>query len=92
MAKICVVIEDDGSLKVGVEPMGEEEGGMPADPFAGEEEAGEEDSYLEPVGDVQELLMKVEELVAANMPEEMKQQEMQAEADFESGFKSAGGM
>ena len=82
-AKICIEVSDDGQLSVGIEPAGEEmaEGGM------GEME--EDKSYMAPVADERELLMKVRELVSqAQNPEASAENS----AAFEGGFKKAGGV
>ena len=85
MARICIDVTPEG-LSVGLEPQGEEmaEGGM------GAEMGAESDkSYMEPVADERELMMKVRDLIAqAQNPEA----NAEAAAGFENGFKKAGGV
>ena len=86
MKKICVVVGDDGQISVGVEPQGEEmaegEGmGEMGEPGA---EMGEDESYLQPVADEREALMKVRELMQA-------QEDPEASAGFEKGFNGVSG-
>lgn len=84
MKKICVVVGDDGQISVGVEPQGEE---MAEGEGMGMEGMGEgmgEDSYLEPVADEREALMRVRELM-------QDEADPEAEAGFAKGFNGVSG-
>ncbi len=92
MEEVCVRIEDDGTLKVGMEPAAEEgaEGG--AEGIPGLEMAGaKDDSYLQPVASIDELLAKVRELVMQAQGGEAPQDPAMAQQDFEAGFKGQRG-
>ena len=84
MTTICIEVGPEG-MSVGIEPAKQEamEGETP------EMEQAEDKSYMEPVADERELMMKVRDLIAqAQNPEA----NAEAEAGFENGFKKAGGV
>ena len=96
MARICIDVTPEG-LSVGLEPAKEEamegeapEGmGMEGAEMGAEMSAESDKSYMEPVADERELMMKVRDLIAqAQNPEA----NAEAEAGFENGFKKAGGV
>lgn len=92
MATICIKVAEDGALSIGLEPEGEEsaEGGMPMDPFAGDEgEDMGEDSYLTPVADEEELMIRLSDLLAEVRG--ASPMERENEDAFQSGFKSGSG-
>lgn len=90
MARICIDVTPEG-LSVGLEPAEEEamEGEAPEGMGMEGAKMGETESYMEPVADERELMMKVRDLIAqAQNPEA----NAEAEAGFENGFKKAGGV
>lgn len=85
--KICVVVSDDGQLSIGIEPPGEEMAEDMGEGMGQEGmEGGEDTSYLEPVADERELMMKLRELIAS-----ASQPNPEAQEGFERGFKRASG-
>lgn len=96
--EICIRVQDDGQMSIGLEPAGEEmaEGGgkledMPGMAKEGMEPAGmggEDDSYLTPVANEEELMVKLTELLQQIRPQGMERQSSeQADASLEAGFK-----
>jgi hypothetical protein len=93
--EICIRIEDDGSMKNGLEPAAEEgaEGGgslenMPgmSKEGMGEEMGAEDDSYLTPVANEEELMVKLTELLAQAKPTDEAMQNVEGEKAFQAGF------
>lgn len=94
--EICIRIEDDGSMKIGLEPAAEEgaEGGgkledmpgMAKEGGMGEEMGAEDDSYLTPVANEEELMVKLTEILQKVRPQGMEQSGAEADAALEAGF------
>lgn len=74
--KLCVVMNDDGTVMVGLEPAGEEanEGGMM------------DDSYLQPADNLDAAMAMGKEMLQGN-PEE----QAEGEQAFEDGYKQGQG-
>lgn len=99
MPTICIEVSDDGQMAIGIEPPEGEEGAeggglesMPGMSTEGMEpagaEGGEDKSYLTPVANEEELMVKLTELLQQVRPQGMQgQTEGQADASLEAGFK-----
>ena len=97
--EICVRVDSDtGEMSIGIEPDSEEgaEGGGKLEDMPGMAKEGmepgamggaEDDSYLTPVKDEEELMVKLTELLQQVRPQGMEQSGEQADASLETGFR-----
>lgn len=81
MKKLCIVMQDDGSIMVGLEPQGEET--AEATPGAAMQD---DSSYLSPVSSLEEAFSVGKDLLASDQA-----QEAENAKSFEGGYQKAGG-
>lgn len=87
---VCIEMDDDGTITVGLEPASEDQGGAEP-PEDSKAEEDQEKSWMSPAKDIDDALSTAKDLLTSDQAQQANDQAGN-NAAFEGGFKGVSGM
>lgn len=85
---VCIEMDDDGTIMVGLEPETEDQGGAEG-PEGSQQEEDQEKSWMSPAKNIDDALSTAKDLLTNDAAAQANAQD--ANAAFEGGFKGVSG-